>query len=690
MKKLFKLPPNNNSKKAKWRQFMLWLPVIGLASGVLFLTGVYLVSYFLGPPDLTSDQNTIYYSRDGEVIGEERGSESRYWMELEDISPEVIEATLAIEDQYFYNHNGFDLKRIAGAVMSDLTTLSLKEGASTLTQQYARNLYLTFEKTWTRKIKEAFYTVRLEMFYSKDEILEGYLNTIYYGHGAYGIEAASRYFFDKSASELTLAESSMLAAIPKGPSYYSPLNDLENAETRQKRILALMKENGDISNPEYYLAVREHLNYVAKKEEKRTAVAPYFQDTVLQEAVSILEMNAERVRSGGYEIYTTLDTERQQELENQANSVIDSGSEIQIGAMALNPETGEIRALVGGRDYEESQFNRAVQAKRMAGSTFKPFLYYAALIHGYDPTTMLMSKPTSFELENGEVYQPSNYNGYYAYEPISLAQALALSDNVYAVRTNLYLGPETLVKTAKKFGIDGHLPSVPSLALGTASVTVEDMVTGYGMIANGGYEIDSHTITRIVDRNGKEVYTRESEQGERVLDPQSTFILTQLMTGIFDSTLNGYMSVTGSTVADELSRTYAAKSGTTNTDSWMIGFSPDLVTGIWTGYDNSKEIVRTAEEAYAKDIWAGFMEAAHQDKPLKRFDMPAGVVGVPIDPESGERASTYCETSRVMYFEKGTEPTEYCSVHLPGGEEPEKEKKKDKKGLFQRLFEMLF
>ncbi|TFJ93395.1 transglycosylase domain-containing protein [Lentibacillus salicampi] len=676
----------------KYRLFYL-IPFGILAFGLFLLIGVYFVSFLLGPPQLTNDQNTIYYSSDGEKIGEESGAENRYWVDLEDMSPQLIAATLAIEDQYFYEHNGFDLQRIAGAVLSDIKSLSLQEGASTLTQQYARNLFLSHEKTWLRKLKEAFYTVRLEMYYSKDELLEGYLNTIYYGHGAYGVEAASRHFFDKSASDLSLAESAMLAAIPKGPSYYSPFNHRENAKNRQQQILGLMLDNDRITEQEHFLAIRENLAFTKPTEREKISVAPYFQDSALKEAADILELKAEKVRSGGYKIYTTLDTRLQKQLKENTGSEIRPGSDIELGAMAMNPDTGGIRALIGGKDYTKSPFNRAVDAERMPGSAFKPFLYYTALNNGYTPTTMLMSKPTAFKLEDGEVYQPSNYNGYYANEPITLAQALALSDNVYAVKTNLSVGPEQLVNTAEKFGIESDLPAVPSLALGTASVTLKNMVTGYGMLANGGYDIKGHTIAKIIDRHGNTVFERKQEEKEPVLDPQSAFVLTQLMTGMFDRSLDGYMSVTGSTIVDELSRTYAGKSGTTNTDSWMIGYSPQLVTGIWTGYDNNAPITKTAEETLAKNIWASFMEDAHEGARMQQFEAPPGVVGVAIDPESGKRATPYCDTSRIMYFKKGTEPEEHCTVHMPGDkpqiEDNEKQSDKEDNSLFEKLFDII-
>ncbi|MFS0673198.1 transglycosylase domain-containing protein [Ornithinibacillus sp. 179-J 7C1 HS] len=655
-------------------------------SGLLL---IYLFALLLGPPNLLNDQKTTYYSVSGEVIGEEHGVENRHWVGLEKMSPNIVEATLMIEDQRFYKHNGFDIKRIIGAILKDIKTMSLKEGASTLTQQYARNLFLSHEKTWTRKLKEAFYAIRLEMFYSKEEILAGYLNTVYYGHGAYGIEAASNHFFNKSADELTIAEAAMLAGIPKGPTYYSPQNDLERARNRQQHILTIMHEKDVITDEEYFLASREHLTYADPKDREQLSVGPYFQDTVLSEAMNRLELDQESIRSGGYEIYTTLDSKLQKELEESVSKTIADSSDMEVGAVAIDPKNGAIRALVGGRDYAKSPFNRAIQAKRMPGSAFKPFLYYAALQNGYTATTMLMSKPTTFEIGNGKVYQPSNFNGYYADEPITLAQAIALSDNIYAVKTNMYLGTDTLVNTARKFGIKSKLPSVPSLALGTATVTVEEMVSGYGMLANGGYSIDGYTIEKIVDREGRTVYERDHDR-ELALDPQKAFILTQLMTGMFDESLNGYMSVTGASIADDLSRTYAGKTGSTDSDSWMIGYSPSLVTGIWTGYDDNRTITSIPERSYAKEIWSAFMEEAHEGKSEEHFEAPEGLVAVPVDPSTGLRATPQCPTSTVMFFEEGTEPDFHCSDHFYGDEEEHGHEEVEEKGLFQRWFEVFF
>lgn len=669
---------------------------IGFFLSVLVLiAGTYLVSYLLGPPELAPQQNTVFYDQDEKVIGEENANGRGDWVYLNDIPTSLTQSTLLAEDRHFYKHHGFDIKRIMGALWTDLKTMSLKQGASTLTQQYARNLYLSFEKTWTRKLEEAFYTIRLEMFYDKDKILEGYLNTIYYGHGAYGIANASEYYFDKPVTDLSIAETAMLAGIPKGPTYYSPFNNLDNANKRQKWILTLLREHGIISEEEYQQASKEELEFTSQDEDEEDKQAPYFVDTALQEAASLLELDQERVRSGGYQIYTSMDADKQEQLEKDVDKVFQKDSEMEIGGMAMDPDNGGIRALIGGRDYQNSTFNRAVQSKRMPGSAFKPFLYYGALENGYTPATMLMSKPTTFKLKDGQEYKPNNFNGYYADKPITLAQALALSDNIYAVKTNLFLGVDKLIDTARDVGITSKLPEVPSLALGTADTSVKEMVNGYGVLANGGRQVSDHTVEKIEDRKGKVLFERDHDEGKQILDRKNTFILTQLLTGMFDSSLDGYMSVTGSTIADQLHHAYAGKSGTTDSDSWMVGYSPDLVTGIWTGYDDNRQIEKVNENTYAKDVWANFMEDAHEGTVPHAFPAPSGIVKVAIDPETGKRATRYCENSHDMYFKKGTEPTEYCTDHLPKDKQDkdgaeQKQGKDEEKGPLKKLFDMLF
>ncbi|MDX8045041.1 PBP1A family penicillin-binding protein [Gracilibacillus sp. S3-1-1] len=660
------------SRRRRWRGLLKIGTFLVLMAGSCLLVLVVAI-FLLGPPSLDRTQNTIYYSNDGEVIGEEFGTEKRYWVSIDEIDDHLKEAIIQTEDQHFYDHFGFDLKRLGGAIWNNIRTMSLKEGASTITQQYARNLFLSHDKTWKRKLYEAFYTMRLEMFYDKDELLEGYLNTIYFGHGAYGIEAASRLFFDQSAKDLNWSEAAMLAGIPKGPSHYSPFHDYDKAKGRQELILANLRDRNVIDANTYETAVAETLAFSDDRDITTKSMAPYFQDVVANELQERLDIDIEDVHSGGYQVYTTLDTSHQQAME-EATERMDADSDIQIGAASMEPDSGAITALVGGRNYASSSFNRVTQAKRMPGSAFKPFLYYAALENGMTAATALMSKPTTFELADGNSYQPSNYHDYYANQPITMAQAIALSDNIYAVKTNLYVTPERFARLAhEKFKFESELEPVASLALGTEVVTMDEMITGYSIIANGGIDIEPHTITKITDAHGEILYEKEqdtadegwslfSKQDDRQLLRQDyAYILTDMMKGMFQEELNGYMSVTGASIADELTHEYAGKSGTTNVDNWMVGFSPSLTAGVWIGYDDNREIVQTNEQQYAKEIWAHFMELTHEDTPDTHPVKPDNVVEVAIDLNTGYLASEECGTSYTMPFVKGTEPIRQCT-----------------------------
>ncbi|MHA6250644.1 transglycosylase domain-containing protein [Oceanobacillus sp. CAU 1775] len=639
------------------------------------------IVFFMGPPPIAMEESTTVYSANNVVIGVDDQDINRQKISIDELPRTLKAGTILIEDQHFYKHYGFDFKRIVGAMWKNIRTGSLKEGASTITQQLARNLYLTHEKTWERKLKEAFYTIRLEMHYSKDEILEGYLNSIYYGHGAYGIKAASEHFFNKTESELTDAEIAMLIGIPKGPTYYSPLNNEENANARKDMILLKMWYEKILSDADYHTARQQKLIYAPLETSTQPTFAPHFHDIVLEEAASILEITKEEIRSSGYQIFTTLDENLQETLEQALQEKIPGDSELEAAAMSVNPMTGAVLSMAGGRDYKQSEFNRAVMAERMPGSTFKPFLYYAALERGYTPLTKQMSKPTTFKLSDGKSYQPSNFNHYYANKPITLAQAIALSDNVYAVRTNLFLGAETLARTANKFGFKNDFPAVPSLALGTAVVSLEEVVSAYAMLANGGKTLETYTIDKIIDRNGKTIFEHSPGKQKQALDPRTTFILSHLLTGTFNPKLNGYMPVTGTSISHKLSREYAGKSGTTPNDNWMVGYSPSVVTGVWTGYDDHRIIENVADAAYAKEIWAEVMEAAHAGLPQDSFPTPRGVIGLPIDIESGLRAAPGCGESIIMYFLPGTEPTDYCQQQQ---EEPSNQ------GLFEKWFQLFF
>ncbi|MBH0158453.1 PBP1A family penicillin-binding protein [Fictibacillus sp. 5RED26] len=678
-------------KEATKQQKIRWMKKWGLiVTGCFALSfvGLLLLAKLMGPPALLVPQTTIMYAADGSKMGEiNNGGQNRYWVPLEKIDKHVIDATISIEDKSFYKHNGFDMKRIGGALLADLKAGAKVQGASTITQQYARNLFLTHDKTWRRKFQEAFYTLRLEMSYSKDEILEGYLNTIYYGHGSYGIQSASRYYFGKDAKELSLSEATMLAGIPKGPSYYSPVLHEDNAKKRQSIILNAMAEDGTIKKASVQKAASAPLTYVREEEEEVATVAPYFQDAVMRALKKELNVNTNSIQFGGLRIYTTLDPKMQADAEHTIENRIIDNSSIQTALVAMDPRSGDVKALVGGRDFEQSSFNRALQAKRAPGSTFKPFLYYTALEHGYTASTPIKSEPTTFAMGDGVGdYKPKNFKNRYANDFITMAQALALSDNIYAVKTNLYLGPKKLVKTAKKFGIKSELASIPSLALGSKAVGVLELTNAYGVFANGGKKVEPVFITKITDSKGKVLYEHKYES-KQVIDENKAFVMTDLLAGTFDEKLNDYTSVTGSSINHYLTRPMAGKSGSTPNDSWMVGYSPQLVTGVWVGYDNNEELHDVNDTGYSKRIWAYFMESALKDKEILSFEQPEGVTAVTINPQNGKLATDSCPVTRISYYEKGTEPLEYCDEHGASSEIKEKlEQKKEEKGFFKRIF----
>jgi penicillin-binding protein 2D len=676
----------------KYLRALLILGSIALALSILFYIGILIYAKILGPPPLAVPQSSLYYSDDGTLIGESHNGQKRYWVELNDISPDLVNATLAIEDKSFYDHHGFDFKRIAGAALADIKAMAKVQGASTISQQYARNLFLEHDKTWKRKLHEAFYTIRIEMNYTKNEILEGYLNTIYYGEGAYGIQAASQFYFGKNASDINLAEAAMLAGIPKGPSIYSPLASEEKSKKRQQLILNMMEKDKMITAKEAENAYSAELKLNGEHTHSVAKVAPYFQDAVKSALKNVLQLDERTIELGGLRVYTTLDTKQQEIAEKNIERLIAKDSKIQVGLVAMNPKNGHVKAMVGGRNYEESPFNRATQAVRQPGSTMKPFLYYKAIEQGFTPSTTMRSELTTFRFDdNRPEYTPHNYNNLYAEKEISMAQAIALSDNVYAVKTHLFLGEEALVETAKRIGISTKLQQVPSLALGTSGVRVVEMANAYSHFANGGKKVNPVLITRVENHKGEVIYEHQAED-EYVLRPDVAFVTTHMMTGMFDRKLNGYTSVTGSTVINDMTRIYAGKSGSTNTDNWMIGFAPQLVTAVWTGYDQGNPIEIVAEKGYAKNIWVHFMEEALEDEPIKNFKAPKGTVGVYINPENGKLATKDCPVQRLSYYVAGTEPTEYCTDHILNGEEHPHEKeptkeKKEKVPWYKKIFQ---
>jgi len=614
-------------------------------------------------PAASISQTTTIFASDGQVLDTLHRGENRFVVPLSQMAPDLVNATVAIEDRTFREHYGFDWKRLAMAVYIDLKTMDKRQGASTITQQLARNLYLSHEKTWTRKIREALLAIQLELNYSKDEILEMYMNQIYYGHSAYGAQAAAQTYFGKDAKDLTLAESAMLASIPKGPTYYSPFTNFEKAKSRQKLTLQAMERAGFITAEQARQAYAEPLKLKERGTQNVTKTAPYFRDYIASLVKNKYGIDEELFIHGGLKIYTTLDPVMQKKAEEIIASTLPKNNpDLQTALIAIEPGTGKIKAMVGGRDYQKSQYNR-VFSKRQPGSAFKPILYLAALQNGFTPLTKMKSEPTVFTYDNGKQYIPKNFGDRYAHDYINLQQAIATSDNIYAVKTIEHLSPQKLVEQAQRLGITSRLQAVPSLALGSSPVSPYELTMAYGAIVNKGELVKPMAITRIEDSEGN-VLVEEKPEKTQVVDPVHTALLTHMMQSVFERGGTAYR------VAHELNRPVAGKTGTTDYDAWLTGFTPQLVTTVWIGYDEGRKLDDVTEGYFSKKIWAQFMESALKNQPPALFEMPAGVVSVYIDPASGHLATEHCPNPQLMYFAAGTEPQEYCRDHLPDPNSP--------------------
>ena len=582
------------------------------------------------------------------------GNGTNAWIDLENISKYLIDATISTEDKNFYKHKGFDIPRIIKAGWRNLTSGKMLEGASTISQQYVKNLFLDFDKTWERKWNELWLTLNIELHYSKDEILEGYLNTINYGHGMYGIENASQFYFGKSAKDLTLAEASMLVGIPKSPANYSPIVNYDLAKERQEMVLNLMVKNEYITEREKENAYNSELNIIGKKNNINLSTIMYYQDAVYSE---LEEINIPKsfLETGGLKIYTAFDMDAQKILEEKINSNLENNQELQTNAIMEDPNTGRIIALVGGRDYSESQYNRATSSYRQIGSAMKPILYYSALENGFTSSTCFTSEETTFAFANKQYYSPKNAGEVYGNKPISLAAAISYSDNIYAVKTILFLGEESLIDMSNRLGITSKMQSVPSLALGTSEINNLELIGAYSTFANLGYKIKPHLITKIEDSNGNVLY-EANEEKESILNSSLVFILNNLLTNTYDSTFIDYNYPTVIGISKKLSRKYSIKSGTTATDSWTIGYTPDLVMSIWIGYDDNREI-SNSDYMYTKNIFADTMEEYLKNTPENWYSIPNNVVGVLVDPISGLPVEENTQKKKILYYLKGTEPT---------------------------------
>lgn len=609
---------------------------------------------------------TYVYDENGEIIAN-FFNEMRIPVKLEDVPPIVKKTTIAVEDRKFYSHWGVNPFAIGRAFIANILAWKRVQGGSTISQQLARCMFLSLERTYMRKLKELILTMSIERTYSKDEILEMYLNQVYYGSGCYGIEVASRRFFGKSVKDLTLPECALLVGLPRSPFYYDPFKYPENALQRRAVVLEIMEETGVVNSTEIERAKNSPLG-VATGYDRYSRVGPYLVEEVRKQAGE--RFGSDMFYRGGASIYTCVDKRMQEvadevvdtwieKLEKMYNIESDSSNPLQVALLAMDPRTGKIKAMVGGRDFRLSQFNRAIQAYRQPGSAFKPFLYTAAVDRGCSPTYRLLDQPIMIKVQD-TVYSPSNYDSTFRGN-ISLRDAIAFSRNLASVRLMLNVGPETVVKYARTMGIKTKLLPVISLALGSNSVTLQEMTTGYATIANGGYRVKPYIIEKITNQKGEVLYEARPYK-ERVLRENTAYIITSLLESVADYGTGAGMKRMG------FLRPAAGKTGTTDKwrDAWFIGFTPELICCVWVGHDIPETIMRGGSGAVlALPIWTEFMKKALSGKPVSNFIVPSGVIKRTVCKESGLLPVEGCEELIEEVFIKGTEPKKTCDIHSP-------------------------
>ena len=617
---------------------------------VVVIIGLYTYAYLSPKLDLKTSGSLYLYDNQNELLYQ--GSRSNEWANLEDINENLVNAVIAVEDKNFYDHHGFDYLRIAKAMLTNIKKKSIVQGASTISQQYIKNLYLDFDKTWGRKIEEAFLTLELEVHYDKDDILEGYLNTINYGQGNMGIVNAASFYFNKKPKDLTLEEAIVLAGMPKNPAGYNPVSNYEASINRAWVVAKSMLNNGYIDENTYNNLFKEKLEIFGQTKKNNLQMIMYYQEAVLNELSTIKEVPASLVNAGGLKIYTTLDLNEQTNLEKNIlkNKPNDN---VQVASVIVDPKTGAVKALTGGMNYAKSQYNRALKSKRQVGSTMKPFLYYAALENNMTMSSSFKSEETTFYLSNGKTYAPQNAGNIYASKEITMAAALALSDNIYAVKTNLFLGADKMIDVAKRTGITASLDEVASLPLGTSEINILDYATGYTTFASGGYEKDLYFIEKIEDLDGNVLYEHENKN-TLVINPNYTYILNEMMTSTTNSAYVDYTTPTALNIAGNLTHKYALKTGSTNTDYWIVGYNPDRLMMMWMGYDDNQFVDGSIRNS-SKKIWATTIEQSLENIGDSWYELPKNVVAIPLDAVTGKPTNDVNKAT-LYYYVKGTEP----------------------------------
>lgn len=561
--------------------------------------------------DIKPNPVTTIYSADGEVIKTFTAFKFEK-VSIDKIPDYLKKAIIATEDKNFYHHRGFDTVGMIRSTLTNIASGEVKQGASTITQQLARILFLSNERTFDRKIKELIIAHRIEKTISKDEILEMYLNSVYLGSGVYGVSSAAKTFFDKDLSQLTLAEQALIAGLPQAPSIYSPFANKKAGLKRRNQVLRKMYRNKFITEDQMLKAQKEGLSLSNKPRIYSYNKAPYFIDFVLNELKNI-GFEEQEISQGGLKIYTTLDYKSQNAAQNVVTSALSKAGLTkpanQVALFSFSPTTGRIYAYIGGKNYEQSQYDRVSKAIRPSGSSFKPFVYATALQQGVSVDNMIEDTPLTIQ-----DWSPKNYGKKYRGK-ITIWQALAISSNVAAVRLIKKSGVDAVIQTAKEMGITTPLANDMTIALGSNGVKLYDMAVAYGAFANGGYRVRPYSVERVENSRGVTIYENSGPKIVKVINFETAAGMTYMLRKVVEI---------GTGKAANIAQNIAGKTGTTNDyrDAWFVGFTPDIVTGVWVGNDNNSKLPGITGGAMPARIFADYMKVAIKNFPTSVFDYP--------------------------------------------------------------------
>jgi penicillin-binding protein 2D len=632
-------------KKSKLHAVLAAFLLLGLVSPALAQEN------FATYPLLPAGSGSIkVFDREGRFAGRILPA-GRYWVPISQIPVFLQKALVAVEDSRFYEHNGIDIRGIARALVKDVVKRRMAEGGSTITQQLIKNKFLSSEKTLDRKVKEGMLALDLEKKYSKDQILEMYFNEINFGNGAWGIAQAARLYFDKTPQEMTEAECSLLAGVPKAPARYNPLGDPAKVALRRSVVLKRMVDCNMIT-PAQRQKIASHPATVTKP-----GVAPYYLAHVRGKLIE--RYGAGIIEQGGLDVIAAMDLNLQQLAEKTLSEGVKKISpKLQGALLCLDPATGDVLAAVGGVDFAKSPYDRAFSAKRQPGSAIKPLIYAAALEHGFTAGSMMNDTPASYNRGNNETWQPLNFERK-LYGELSLRQALAHSNNVIAVKLLDGIGVPYFTGFAGTLGLPLHVQNGLSLALGTEEVTLNQLVSAYSPLASGGLRPEPRTIIRVYEQR-RRAWTEVPTAVTPVLAPATAFVTTQMLKDVMT------YGTAKSLKKFSQERPSAGKTGTTDDyrDAWFVGYTPQMITGVWVGYDKPKPGGKGfTGGAISAPIWGRFMRLALAAKPAVDFPKPDTVVSVSIDPATGFLAAPDCPSRRDEFYTAGTEPTQYCPEH---------------------------